>query len=191
MDVFGCLIDEVGLIDSDVMCLIYQKVLVFDELLLLIELFEMGIKVIDLICLFVKGGKVGLFGGVGVGKIVNMMEFINNIVKEYGGYFVFVGVGECICEGNDFYYEMKDLKVFDKVVLVYGQMNELLGNCLCVVLIGLMMVEYFCDEGFDVLFFVDNIYCFMLVGIEVLVLFGCMLLVVGYQLMLVEEMGKL
>lgn len=191
MNVLGELVDMKGEIGEEECWVIYCVVFFYEELLNFQELLEIGIKVIDLMCLFVKGGKVGLFGGVGVGKIVNMMEFICNIVIEYFGYFVFVGVGECICEGNDFYYEMIDFNVIDKVFLVYGQMNELLGNCLCVVLIGLIMVEKFCDEGCDVLLFVDNIYCYILVGMEVFVLLGCMFLVVGYQLILVEEMGVL
>jgi F-type H+-transporting ATPase subunit beta len=144
-----------------------------------------------LICPFAKGGKVGLFGGAGVGKTVNMMELINNIAKEHGGYSVFAGVGERTREGNDFYHEMKDSNVLDKVALVYGQMNEPPGNRLRVALTGLTMAEHFRDEGRDVLFFVDNIYRFTLAGTEVSALLGRMPSAVGYQPTLAEEMGKL
>ncbi|WP_233114532.1 F0F1 ATP synthase subunit beta, partial [Aggregatibacter actinomycetemcomitans] len=150
-----------------------------------------GIKVIDLICPFAKGGKVGLFGGAGVGKTVNMMELIRNIAIEHSGYSVFAGVGERTREGNDFYHEMKDSNVLDKVSLVYGQMNEPPGNRLRVALTGLTMAEKFRDEGRDVLFFVDNIYRYTLAGTEVSALLGRMPSAVGYQPTLAEEMGVL
>ncbi|ACC72197.1 F0F1 ATP synthase subunit beta [Paraburkholderia phymatum] len=191
MDVLGRPIDEAGPIASDNMRSIHQKAPAFDELSPSTELLETGIKVIDLICPFAKGGKVGLFGGAGVGKTVNMMELINNIAKEHGGYSVFAGVGERTREGNDFYHEMKDSNVLDKVALVYGQMNEPPGNRLRVALTGLTMAEHFRDEGLDVLFFVDNIYRFTLAGTEVSALLGRMPSAVGYQPTLAEEMGKL
>src|SRR5579862_4763113 len=191
MDVLGRPIDEAGPINSDVVRGIHQKAPAFDELSPSTELLETGIKVIDLICPFAKGGKVGLFGGAGVGKTVNMMELINNIAKEHGGYSVFAGVGERTREGNDFYHEMKDSNVLDKVALVYGQMNEPPGNRLRVALTGLTMAEHFRDEGLDVLFFVDNIYRFTLAGTEVSALLGRMPSAVGYQPTLAEEMGKL
>ncbi|MFC0402494.1 F0F1 ATP synthase subunit beta [Paraburkholderia rhizosphaerae] len=191
MDVLGRPIDEAGPISSDTMRSIHQKAPAFDELSPSTELLETGIKVIDLICPFAKGGKVGLFGGAGVGKTVNMMELINNIAKEHGGYSVFAGVGERTREGNDFYHEMKDSNVLDKVALVYGQMNEPPGNRLRVALTGLTMAEHFRDEGLDVLFFVDNIYRFTLAGTEVSALLGRMPSAVGYQPTLAEEMGKL
>ena len=191
MDVLGRPIDEAGPINSDVTRGIHQKAPKFDELSPSTELLETGIKVIDLICPFAKGGKVGLFGGAGVGKTVNMMELINNIAKEHGGYSVFAGVGERTREGNDFYHEMKDSNVLDKVALVYGQMNEPPGNRLRVALTGLTMAEHFRDEGLDVLFFVDNIYRFTLAGTEVSALLGRMPSAVGYQPTLAEEMGKL
>ncbi|KND56495.1 ATP synthase beta chain [Candidatus Paraburkholderia kirkii] len=191
MDVLGRPIDEAGPITSDVTRSIHQAAPKFDELSPSTELLETGIKVIDLICPFAKGGKVGLFGGAGVGKTVNMMELINNIAKEHGGYSVFAGVGERTREGNDFYHEMKDSNVLDKVALVYGQMNEPPGNRLRVALTGLTMAEYFRDEGLDVLFFVDNIYRFTLAGTEVSALLGRMPSAVGYQPTLAEEMGKL
>ncbi|MPW18644.1 F0F1 ATP synthase subunit beta [Paraburkholderia sp. CNPSo 3157] len=191
MDVLGRPIDEAGPISSDNMRSIHQKAPAFDELSPSTELLETGIKVIDLICPFAKGGKVGLFGGAGVGKTVNMMELINNIAKEHGGYSVFAGVGERTREGNDFYHEMKDSNVLDKVALVYGQMNEPPGNRLRVALTGLTMAEHFRDEGLDVLFFVDNIYRFTLAGTEVSALLGRMPSAVGYQPTLAEEMGKL
>ncbi|APR34126.1 MULTISPECIES: F0F1 ATP synthase subunit beta [unclassified Paraburkholderia] len=191
MDVLGRPIDEAGPIASDTMRSIHQKAPAFDELSPSTELLETGIKVIDLICPFAKGGKVGLFGGAGVGKTVNMMELINNIAKEHGGYSVFAGVGERTREGNDFYHEMKDSNVLDKVALVYGQMNEPPGNRLRVALTGLTMAEHFRDEGLDVLFFVDNIYRFTLAGTEVSALLGRMPSAVGYQPTLAEEMGKL
>jgi F-type H+-transporting ATPase subunit beta len=191
MDVLGRPIDEAGPIASDTLRSIHQKAPAFDELSPSTELLETGIKVIDLICPFAKGGKVGLFGGAGVGKTVNMMELINNIAKEHGGYSVFAGVGERTREGNDFYHEMKDSNVLDKVALVYGQMNEPPGNRLRVALTGLTMAEHFRDEGLDVLFFVDNIYRFTLAGTEVSALLGRMPSAVGYQPTLAEEMGKL
>lgn len=191
MDVLGRPIDEAGPIVDDVRRSIHQKAPAFEELSPSTELLETGIKVIDLVCPFAKGGKVGLFGGAGVGKTVNMMELINNIAKEHGGFSVFAGVGERTREGNDFYHEMKDSNVLDKVALVYGQMNEPPGNRLRVALTGLTMAEYFRDEGLDVLFFVDNIYRFTLAGTEVSALLGRMPSAVGYQPTLAEEMGKL
>src|ERR1700735_1152455 len=191
MDVLGRPIDEAGPINSDVTRGIHQKAPAFEELSPSTELLETGIKVIDLICPFAKGGKVGLFGGAGVGKTVNMMELINNIAKAHGGYSVFAGVGERTREGNDFSHEMKDSNVLDKVALVYAQINEPPGNRLRVALTGLTMAEYFRDEGLDVLFFVDNIYRFTLAGTEVSALLGRMPSAVGYQPTLAEEMGKL
>ena len=155
------------------------------------DLLETGIKVIDLMCPFAKGGKVGLFGGAGVGKTVNMMELINNIAKAHSGLSVFAGVGERTREGNDFYHEMKDSNVLDNVAMVYGQMNEPPGNRLRVALTGLTMAEYFRDEGRDVLLFVDNIYRYTLAGTEVSALLGRMPSAVGYQPTLAEEMGVL
>ena len=155
------------------------------------ELLETGIKVIDLICPFAKGGKVGLFGGAGVGKTVNMMELINNIAKAHSGLSVFTGVGERTREGNDFYYEMMTSKVLDKVSMVYGQMNEPPGNRLRVALTGLTVAEKFRDEGKDVLLFIDNIYRYTLAGTEVSALLGRMPSAVGYQPTLSEEMGTL
>ncbi|WP_158900600.1 F0F1 ATP synthase subunit beta [Burkholderia sp. L27(2015)] len=191
MDVLGRPIDEAGPIDQTTTRAIHQKAPKFEELSPSTELLETGIKVIDLICPFAKGGKVGLFGGAGVGKTVNMMELINNIAKAHGGYSVFAGVGERTREGNDFYHEMKDSNVLDKVALVYGQMNEPPGNRLRVALTGLTMAEHFRDEGRDVLFFVDNIYRFTLAGTEVSALLGRMPSAVGYQPTLAEEMGRL
>jgi F-type H+-transporting ATPase subunit beta len=155
------------------------------------ELLETGIKVIDLICPFAKGGKVGLFGGAGVGKTVNMMELIRNIAIEHSGYSVFAGVGERTREGNDFYHEMRESDVLNKVSLVYGQMNEPPGNRLRVALTGLTIAEKFRDEGRDVLLFIDNIYRFTLAGVEVSALLGRMPSAVGYQPTLAEEMGRL
>jgi F-type H+-transporting ATPase subunit beta len=191
MDVLGRPIDEAGPIEGESRRSIHQKAPAFDQLSPSTELLETGIKVIDLVCPFAKGGKVGLFGGAGVGKTVNMMELINNIAKEHGGYSVFAGVGERTREGNDFYHEMKDSNVLDKVALVYGQMNEPPGNRLRVALTGLTMAEHFRDEGRDVLFFVDNIYRFTLAGTEVSALLGRMPSAVGYQPTLAEEMGRL
>lgn len=191
MDVLGRPIDEMGDIGADQEMSIHREAPAFDELSASTELLETGIKVIDLICPFAKGGKVGLFGGAGVGKTVNMMELIRNIAIEHSGYSVFAGVGERTREGNDFYHEMKDSKVLDKVALVYGQMNEPPGNRLRVALTGLTMAEAFRDEGRDVLFFVDNIYRYTLAGTEVSALLGRMPSAVGYQPTLAEEMGRL
>ncbi|GKS70121.1 F-type H+-transporting ATPase subunit beta [Nitrosomonas sp. PY1] len=191
MDVLGRPIDEMGDIGSEHSMSIHRPAPAFDELSASTELLETGIKVIDLICPFAKGGKVGLFGGAGVGKTVNMMELIRNIAIEHSGYSVFAGVGERTREGNDFYHEMKDSKVLDKVALVYGQMNEPPGNRLRVALTGLTMAESFRDEGRDVLFFVDNIYRYTLAGTEVSALLGRMPSAVGYQPTLAEEMGRL
>ena len=191
MDVLGRPIDEAGAIGAEKSASIHRKAPAYDELSPSQELLETGIKVIDLVCPFAKGGKVGLFGGAGVGKTVNMMELINNIAKKHSGLSVFAGVGERTREGNDFYHEMKDGGVLDKVALVYGQMNEPPGNRLRVALTGLTMAEYFRDEGRDVLFFVDNIYRFTLAGTEVSALLGRMPSAVGYQPTLAEEMGRL
>ncbi|MEN3354267.1 MAG: F-type H+/Na+-transporting ATPase subunit beta [Betaproteobacteria bacterium] len=191
MDVLGRPIDEAGPIGADKTMSIHRKAPEFDELAPSQELLETGIKVIDLICPFAKGGKVGLFGGAGVGKTVNMMELIRNIAIEHSGYSVFAGVGERTREGNDFYHEMKDSQVLDKVALVYGQMNEPPGNRLRVALTGLTMAEFFRDEGRDVLLFIDNIYRFTLAGTEVSALLGRMPSAVGYQPTLAEEMGRL
>jgi F-type H+-transporting ATPase subunit beta len=191
MDVLGRPIDEAGPIEADERRSIYQSPPRFDELSPSIELLETGIKVIDLICPFAKGGKVGLFGGAGVGKTVNMMELINNIAKQHSGLSVFAGVGERTREGNDFYHEMKDSNVLDKVAMVFGQMNEPPGNRLRVALTGLTMAERFRDEGRDILFFVDNIYRYTLAGTEVSALLGRMPSAVGYQPTLAEEMGRL
>jgi F-type H+/Na+-transporting ATPase subunit beta len=191
MDVLGRPIDEAGEVGSEGRMPIHREAPKFDELSASTELLETGIKVIDLICPFAKGGKVGLFGGAGVGKTVNMMELIRNIAIEHSGYSVFAGVGERTREGNDFYHEMKDSGVLDKVALVYGQMNEPPGNRLRVALTGLTMAESFRDEGSDVLFFVDNIYRYTLAGTEVSALLGRMPSAVGYQPTLAEEMGRL
>jgi F-type H+-transporting ATPase subunit beta len=191
MDVLGRPIDDAGAIGTDERRAIHQKAPKFDELSPSVELLETGIKVIDLICPFAKGGKVGLFGGAGVGKTVNMMELINNIAKQHSGLSVFAGVGERTREGNDFYHEMKDSNVLDKVAMVFGQMNEPPGNRLRVALTGLTMAERFRDEGRDILFFVDNIYRYTLAGTEVSALLGRMPSAVGYQPTLAEEMGVL
>ena len=191
MDVLGRPIDEAGPIECDEKRSIHQKAPRFDELSPSVDLLETGIKVIDLVCPFAKGGKVGLFGGAGVGKTVNMMELINNIAKQHSGLSVFAGVGERTREGNDFYHEMKDSNVLDKVAMVFGQMNEPPGNRLRVALTGLTMAERFRDEGRDILFFVDNIYRYTLAGTEVSALLGRMPSAVGYQPTLAEEMGKL
>lgn len=191
MDVLGRPIDEMGEIGAESLMPIHRTAPAFDELSASTELLETGIKVIDLICPFAKGGKIGLFGGAGVGKTVNMMELIRNIAIEHSGYSVFAGVGERTREGNDFYHEMKDSNVLDKVALVYGQMNEPPGNRLRVALTGLTMAEAFRDEGRDVLFFVDNIYRYTLAGTEVSALLGRMPSAVGYQPTLAEEMGRL
>lgn len=191
MDVLGRPIDDCGAIEAEEFREIHREAPKFDELSPSVDLLETGIKVIDLICPFAKGGKVGLFGGAGVGKTVNMMELINNIAKQYGGYSVFAGVGERTREGNDFYHEMGDSKVLDKVAMVFGQMNEPPGNRLRVALTGLTMAEAFRDEGRDILLFVDNIYRYTLAGTEVSALLGRMPSAVGYQPTLAEEMGKL
>ncbi|MCH8542203.1 MAG: F0F1 ATP synthase subunit beta [Alcanivorax sp.] len=191
MDVLGRPIDEAGPIGEQERMPIHRKAPSYADQASGNELLETGIKVIDLICPFAKGGKVGLFGGAGVGKTVNMMELIRNIAIEHSGYSVFAGVGERTREGNDFYHEMKDSNVLDKVSLVYGQMNEPPGNRLRVALTGLTMAEKFRDEGRDVLLFVDNIYRYTLAGTEVSALLGRMPSAVGYQPTLAEEMGVL
>ncbi|WP_373603510.1 F0F1 ATP synthase subunit beta [Aggregatibacter sp. HMT-949] len=191
MNVLGEPIDEQGPIGEEERWSIHRAAPSYEEQSNSTELLETGIKVIDLICPFAKGGKVGLFGGAGVGKTVNMMELIRNIAIEHSGYSVFAGVGERTREGNDFYHEMKDSNVLDKVSLVYGQMNEPPGNRLRVALTGLTMAEKFRDEGRDVLFFVDNIYRYTLAGTEVSALLGRMPSAVGYQPTLAEEMGVL
>jgi F-type H+-transporting ATPase subunit beta len=198
MDVLGAPIDERGPVDQALTASIHRKPPAYDELSPSQELLETGIKVIDLICPFAKGGKVGLFGGAGVGKTVNMMELINNIAKAHAGVSVFAGVGERTREGNDFYHEMADSGVVNlenleesKVAMVYGQMNEPPGNRLRVALTGLTIAESFRDEGKDVLFFVDNIYRYTLAGTEVSALLGRMPSAVGYQPTLAEEMGRL
>jgi F-type H+-transporting ATPase subunit beta len=191
MDVLGRPIDDAGPIATQERRAIHQPAPKFDELSPSVDLLETGIKVIDLVCPFAKGGKVGLFGGAGVGKTVNMMELINNIAKQHSGLSVFAGVGERTREGNDFYHEMKESNVIDKVAMVFGQMNEPPGNRLRVALTGLTMAEAFRDEGRDILFFVDNIYRYTLAGTEVSALLGRMPSAVGYQPTLAEEMGKL
>ena len=191
MNVLGTPIDEKGPIGEQDRWEIHRPAPGFEDLSANQEILETGIKVIDLICPFAKGGKVGLFGGAGVGKTVNMMELIRNIAIEHSGYSVFCGVGERTREGNDFYHEMKDSNVLDKVSLVYGQMNEPPGNRLRVGLSGLTMAEYFRDEGRDVLLFVDNIYRYTLAGTECSALLGRMPSAVGYQPTLAEEMGVL
>ncbi|QGG79129.1 F0F1 ATP synthase subunit beta [Litorivicinus lipolyticus] len=191
MDVLGEPIDEKGDIGEEIRMPIHRKAPSFAEQAASAEILETGIKVIDLVAPFAKGGKVGLFGGAGVGKTVNMMELIRNIAIEHSGYSVFAGVGERTREGNDFYHEMTDSNVIDKVSLVYGQMNEPPGNRLRVALTGLTMAEQFRDEGRDVLLFVDNIYRYTLAGTEVSALLGRMPSAVGYQPTLAEEMGVL
>ena len=198
MDVLGNPIDECGPIGEQERASIHRKAPAYDELAASEELLETGIKVIDLVCPFAKGGKVGLFGGAGVGKTVNMMELINNIATEHSGLSVFAGVGERTREGNDFYHEMQEAGVVNvkdfpksKVAMVYGQMNEPPGNRLRVALTGLTIAESFRDEGRDVLFFVDNIYRYTLAGTEVSALLGRMPSAVGYQPTLAEEMGRL
>ena len=198
MDVLGEPIDEKGPIGEKERAAIHRKPPAYDELAASNELLETGIKVIDLVCPFAKGGKVGLFGGAGVGKTVNMMELINNIATEHSGLSVFAGVGERTREGNDFYFEMQESNVVNveipsesKVAMVYGQMNEPPGNRLRVALTGLTMAEKFRDEGKDVLLFVDNIYRYTLAGTEVSALLGRMPSAVGYQPTLAEEMGVL
>ncbi|WP_190600384.1 F0F1 ATP synthase subunit beta [Candidatus Vesicomyidisocius sp. SY067_SCS001] len=191
MNVLGEPIDNAGEIGQEVDWAIHRSAPDYDELAPTTELLETGIKVIDLICPFAKGGKVGLFGGAGVGKTVNMMELIRNIAIAHSGYSVFAGVGERTREGNDFYHEMKESNVLNKVSLVYGQMNEPPGNRLRVALTGLTMAEYFRDEGRDVLLFIDNIYRYTLAGTEVSALLGRMPSAVGYQPTLASEMGAL
>ncbi|MFK0570234.1 F0F1 ATP synthase subunit beta [Endozoicomonas sp.] len=191
MDVLGNPIDEKGPIGEEERASIHRKAPGYADQSSSNELLETGIKVIDLVCPFAKGGKVGLFGGAGVGKTVNMMELIRNIAIEHSGYSVFAGVGERTREGNDFYHEMTDSNVIDKVSLVYGQMNEPPGNRLRVALTGLTMAEKFRDEGRDVLLFIDNIYRYTLAGTEVSALLGRMPSAVGYQPTLAEEMGVL
>jgi len=191
MNVLGEPVDDAGPIGEKDRWSIHRKAPAFDEQATNVEILETGIKVIDLICPFAKGGKVGLFGGAGVGKTVTLMELIRNIAVEHSGYSVFAGVGERTREGNDFYHEMTEGGVIDKVSLVYGQMNEPPGNRLRVALSGLTMAEYFRDEGRDVLFFVDNIYRYTLAGTEVSALLGRMPSAVGYQPTLAEEMGAL
>jgi F-type H+/Na+-transporting ATPase subunit beta len=191
MDVLGDPIDEAGPIGEQQRMVIHRKAPKYEELAASTDLLETGIKVIDLVCPFAKGGKVGLFGGAGVGKTVNMMELINNIAKAHSGLSVFAGVGERTREGNDFYHEMKDSGVLDKVAMVYGQMNEPPGNRLRVALTGLTMAEKFRDDGRDVLLFIDNIYRYTLAGTEVSALLGRMPSAVGYQPTLAEEMGVL
>ena len=191
MNVLGEPVDEAGPIDASKTMPIHRKPPTYEEQAGGNELLETGIKVIDLLCPFAKGGKVGLFGGAGVGKTVNMMELIRNIATEHSGYSVFAGVGERTREGNDFFHEMKESQVLDKVSLVYGQMNEPPGNRLRVALTGLTMAEDFRDEGKDVLMFIDNIYRYTLAGTEVSALLGRMPSAVGYQPTLAEEMGAL
>ena len=191
MDVLGRPIDKAGEIGEDERLPIHRDPPTFEEQATSTELLETGVKVIDLIMPIAKGGKIGLFGGAGVGKTVTLMELINNIAKEHGGYSVFAGVGERTREGNDFYYEMKESKVLDKVSLVYGQMNEPPGNRLRVALTGLTIAEHFRDEGRDVLMFIDNIYRYTLAGTEVSALLGRMPSAVGYQPTLAHEMGVL
>ena len=191
MDVLGNPIDKAGEIGEEERLPIHRDPPTFEEQATSTELFETGVKVIDLIMPIAKGGKIGLFGGAGVGKTVTLMELINNIAKEHGGYSVFAGVGERTREGNDFYYEMKESGVLDKVSLVYGQMNEPPGNRLRVALTGLTIAENFRDEGRDVLMFIDNIYRYTLAGTEVSALLGRMPSAVGYQPTLAQEMGVL
>lgn len=191
MNVLGHPIDHAGPVETEQHWPIHRQAPTFEEQSGTTELLETGIKVIDLLCPFAKGGKVGLFGGAGVGKTVNMMELIRNIAIEHSGYSVFAGVGERTREGNDFYHEMRESNVLDKVALVYGQMNEPPGNRLRVGLTGLTMAEFFRDEGRDVLLFIDNIYRYTLAGTEVSALLGRMPSAVGYQPTLAEEMGVL
>ncbi|MDV5168546.1 F0F1 ATP synthase subunit beta [Photobacterium rosenbergii] len=191
MNVLGEPIDECGEIGEEQSYPIHREAPSYEEQANSTELLETGVKVIDLICPFAKGGKIGLFGGAGVGKTVNMMELINNIAKAHSGLSVFTGVGERTREGNDFYYEMQESGVLDKVAMVYGQMNEPPGNRLRVALTGLTIAERFRDEGRDVLLFIDNIYRYTLAGTEVSALLGRMPSAVGYQPTLAEEMGVL
>ena len=191
MDVLGTPVDEKGPIGEQERMPIHRKPPAFEEQAGSRDLLETGVKVIDLICPFAKGGKVGLFGGAGVGKTVTMLELINNIAKEHSGLSVFAGVGERTREGNDFYHEMQEAGVLDKIAMVFGQMNEPPGNRLRVALSGLTMAEKFRDDGKDVLLFVDNIYRYTLAGTEVSALLGRMPSAVGYQPTLAEEMGVL
>jgi F-type H+-transporting ATPase subunit beta len=191
MDVLGNPVDHGGEVGAEQKWPIHRPAPTFEDQAGGTELLETGIKVIDLLCPFAKGGKIGLFGGAGVGKTVNMMELIRNIATEHSGYSVFAGVGERTREGNDFYHEMKTSKVLDKVALVYGQMNEPPGNRLRVGLTGLTIAEYFREDGRDVLLFIDNIYRYTLAGTEVSALLGRMPSAVGYQPTLAEEMGVL
>jgi len=191
MDVLGEPIDEAGPVETDTYMPIHRAPPSYEDQAPAVEVLETGIKVIDLIMPIAKGGKIGLFGGAGVGKTVTLMELIRNIAIEHSGYSVFAGVGERTREGNDFYHEMKDSNVLDKVALVYGQMNEPPGNRLRVALTGLTIAENFRDEGRDVLMFIDNIYRYTLAGTEVSALLGRMPSAVGYQPTLAEEMGML
>jgi F-type H+-transporting ATPase subunit beta len=191
MDVLGDPVDEAGPVGAETRMPIHRKAPAYADQAANVEILETGIKVIDLIMPIAKGGKVGLFGGAGVGKTVTLMELIRNIAVEHSGYSVFAGVGERTREGNDFYHEMKEGGVLDKVALVYGQMSEPPGNRLRVALTGLTMAEFFRDEGRDVLFFVDNIYRYTLAGTEVSALLGRMPSAVGYQPTLASEMGAL
>ncbi len=191
MDVLGTPVDEAGPVEADKKMAIHREAPAFADQSSTIEILETGIKVIDLVMPIAKGGKIGLFGGAGVGKTVTLMELINNIAREHSGLSVFAGVGERTREGNDFYYEMKEAGVLDKVAMVYGQMNEPPGNRLRVALTGLTIAENFRDEGRDVLLFVDNIYRYTLAGTECSALLGRMPSAVGYQPTLAEEMGVL
>ncbi len=191
MDVLGNPVDEAGPVESDDRWPIHRKAPAYADQAAALEILETGIKVIDLIMPIAKGGKIGLFGGAGVGKTVTLMELIRNIAREHSGFSVFAGVGERTREGNDFYHEMKESNVLDQVALVYGQMNEPPGNRLRVALTGLTMAEYFRDEGRDVLMFIDNIYRYTLAGTECSALLGRMPSAVGYQPTLAEEMGVL
>ena len=191
MDVLGRPIDEEGPVEAEIQMPIHRSAPSYEEQATSVDLLETGIKVIDLIMPIAKGGKIGLFGGAGVGKTVTLMELINNIASAHSGLSVFAGVGERTREGNDFYHEMTEAGVIDKVALVYGQMNEPPGNRLRVALTGLTMAEYFRDEGRDVLLFIDNIYRYTLAGTEVSALLGRMPSAVGYQPTLADEMGQL
>jgi len=191
MDVLGNPVDEAGPVNAEQKMPIHRKAPAYADQAAAVEILETGIKVIDLVMPIAKGGKVGLFGGAGVGKTVTLMELIRNIAVEHSGFSVFAGVGERTREGNDFYHEMKEGGVLDKVALVYGQMNEPPGNRLRVALTGLTMAEYFRDEGRDVLLFIDNIYRYTLAGTEVSALLGRMPSAVGYQPTLASEMGAL
>jgi len=191
MNVLGEPVDEAGPVNAETTMPIHRKAPAYADQAASVEILETGIKVIDLIMPIAKGGKVGLFGGAGVGKTVTLMELIRNIAVQHSGFSVFAGVGERTREGNDFYHEMKEGGVLDKVALVYGQMNEPPGNRLRVALTGLTMAEYFRDEGRDVLLFVDNIYRYTLAGTEVSALLGRMPSAVGYQPTLADEMGRL